>query len=303
MMRSLMLGLVTWLAATAVHAGEDRYARPELLMEPAEVAKDGQKLLILDARSDRAGYEAEHVPGAVWVDHGTWAKAFGEGGNVSAWEKRIGELGIGNDSVVVIYDDDLSKNAARIWWILRYYGVKDARLLNGGWRGWKAAGLPVEKGAIEPKAVSFQAQEQPDRLARTADVLASLRDGSLQVLDVRSLGEHCGTTKMNNAKAGAIPGAKHLEWTELLDPQTHRFKSASEIKKLLDEAGIVLDRPAVTHCQGGGRSSVSAFGLELMGGQGVRNYYRGWSAWGNDPKTPVEQKPLPQSQSGDSKAN
>jgi len=293
MIRTLLLGLATWMAATAIHAGEDRYARPELLVEPAELAKAGSKLLILDARK-RTAYEAGHIPGAVWVDHDTWSKAFGDGGNVPAWEKRIGGLGIGNDTTVVLYDDDLSKNAARIWWILRYYGVQDARLLNGGWRGWTSAGLPVEKDQVEPKAVSFQAQEQPDRLADTAEVLAALRDGSLQVLDVRSLGEHCGTTKLS-AKAGAIPGAKHLEWTELLDPKTHRFKSPSEIKKLLDEAGIVLDRPAVTHCQGGGRSSVSAFGLELMGGQGVQNYYRGWSAWGNDPKTPVEQKPLPQS--------
>lgn len=292
MLRTLIVGLAGWMAAAAAYA-EDRYARPELLMEPAEVART-KRLMILDARSHNA-YLKAHVPDAQWVDHDRWSKAFGDGGNVSDWEREIGNLGISGDDTVVVYDDDRAKNAARIWWILRYYGVKDVRILNGGWLAWQKAELPVEKGETAYESVPFKAQEQPDRLASTAEVLASLREGNLQVVDVRSLAEHCGTNKLSNARGGAIPGAKHLEWSELIDPKTHRFKSPSEIKKLLDEAGIVLDRPAATHCQGGGRASVTAFGLELMGGQGVQNYYRGWSAWGNDPQTPIEQKPLPKS--------
>ena len=75
-----------------------------------------------------------HVPAARWVDHEAWSNAFEDGQDNQAWSQRIGELGIRSDSPVVVYDDSRMKNAARIWWILRYWGIDDVRLLNGGWK-------------------------------------------------------------------------------------------------------------------------------------------------------------------------
>ena len=69
--------------------------------------------------------------------------------------------------------------------------------------------------------------------------------------------------------------------------QTKRFKSPSELGQLLEQAGIGLDRPTASHCNGGGRAAVMAFGLELMGAREVRNYYRGWGEWGNADHTPI----------------
>jgi len=76
-------------------------------------------------------------------------------------------------------------------------------------------------------------------------------------------------------------GAKHLEWSDLLDKDTQRFKPADELRKLFKEAGIDLYEPTATHCQSGGRASVMAFGLELMGAKDVSNYYKSWAEWGN----------------------
>jgi thiosulfate/3-mercaptopyruvate sulfurtransferase len=78
-----------------------------------------------------------------------------------------------------------------------------------------------------------------------------------------------------------------LEWNDLLAKDTHRFKPSTELRKLIDESGIRLDRPIATHCQSGGRASVMAFGLELMGAKNVSNYYTGWAEWGNSDDTPV----------------
>ena len=78
-----------------------------------------------------------------------------------------------------------------------------------------------------------------------------------------------------------VPGALHLELTEAFDKQTQKFKSPAELALVLKNAGIDVARPTVTHCQSGGRSSVMAFTLELMGAKEVANYYRGWSEWGN----------------------
>jgi thiosulfate/3-mercaptopyruvate sulfurtransferase len=90
-----------------------------------------------------------------------------------------------------------------------------------------------------------------------------------------------------------MPGAKHLEWSDLIDRKTQRFKPAGVLRQLFADAGIDLKQPTVTHCQSGGRSSVMAFGMELMGADNVSNYYAGWSEWGNASDTPVA-KPDPQ---------
>ena len=74
----------------------------------------------------------------------------------------------------------------------------------------------------------------------------------------------------------------------MLDAKTHRFKSASELRKLFEQAGIALDRPTATYCQSGGRAAVMAFGMELMGAKDVSDYYRSWAEWGNSEDTPVE---------------
>lgn len=275
-----MLALLLVVAA-------DPYPRPELLVEPVDLVKAGDPgFVVLDAR-DKAKYDAGHVPGAVWVDHAAWAKAFGHGEDPAGWAKRIGGLGIAPGAKVVVYDDNRSRDAARVWWVLRYWGVEDVRLLNGGWAAWAAGSHPTQATANPPKAVAFPAKARAERLATKEQLLKSLDGKTLQIVDARSAGEFCGTDPLKNKRAGAIPGAKQLEWSDLLDPKTQRFKPAGELKTLFADAGIDLTRPTAAHCQSGGRSSVMAFGLELMGAPDVSNYYPSWAEWGNADDTPV----------------
>jgi thiosulfate/3-mercaptopyruvate sulfurtransferase len=272
----------------AAQEQEKNYPRPELLIEPSDLAKPdvAKEYVILDARS-RTKYKESHMPNARWVNHAEWANAFGHGKDADAWAKRIGSLGLTSSSKVVVYDDDYTKNASRIWWILRYWGVEDVRLLNGGWAGWKAGNHLTETTEISPAPTKFTAKARLDRLATKEQLLDSLNGGKLQIVDARSEKEFCGVEKLTNQRAGAMPGAKHLEWIDLLDKETQRFKSAADLGKLFKESGIALDRPTATHCQSGGRAAVMVFGMELMGAQDVSNYYPSWAEWGNDPDAPV----------------
>jgi len=285
MFRTLVL--VLWIALPAIGA-DTPYPKPTLLVEPAALTKPeaAGKLVLLDAR-DRKKYNAGHIPTARWVDHAEWAKSFGEGTDAEGWGKRIGALGLNPDTSVVVYDDAMSKDAARVWWILRYWGVKDVRLLNGGWVGWKAGKYMTVTDAPKFATTTFKAIAAPDRLATKAEVLKSLDGFKWQIVDARTEKEFCGTEALKNKRAGAIPGAKHLEWIDLIDPDTHRFKPAGELKKVFAAAGVKLDRPTATHCQSGGRAAVMAYGMELMGATDVRNYYRSWGEWGNATDTPV----------------
>lgn len=281
------------LGSSAFAAAEAEYPRPELLQEPADLAKPeiGRQFIILDARPRKA-FDEKRVPGARWVDALAWAKAFGSGNDGEAWSRRIGDLGIDGATKVVVYDGAFSKDAARMWWILRYWGVADVRLLNGGWAAWQAAGLPLEADKPQsPAAKTFQATPQAKRLATKGQLLASLKDKTLQIVDARSQAEFCGADKQKNKHGGAIPGARHLEWIDLIDKKTQRFKGADQLRTLFREAGVELNRPTATHCQTGGRAAVMAFVMELMGATDVSNYYASWSEWGNADDTPIVTKP------------
>jgi thiosulfate/3-mercaptopyruvate sulfurtransferase len=292
-MRSPLL-LIAALAAglasgTGIAAPAQDYPRAELLLEPAELAKPevAREFVVLDVRSEEA-YQEGHVPGARRVDHDTWKDAFGDGKDAEGWSERIGQLGIGPGAKVVLYDDQGMKDAARIWWILRYWGVRDARMLNGGWETWKAEGRPTsDQTPPAPQPAEFKARARRRRLAVKRQILASLAESTWQIVDTRSEAEFCGIDKKGNQKAGAIPGAVRLEWSDLIDSETHRLKSPDQLRELFAQAGIELDRPTVTHCQSGGRASVMAFGMELMGAKQVRNYYQSWNEWGNSDDTPI----------------
>jgi thiosulfate/3-mercaptopyruvate sulfurtransferase len=287
---AFFLVVLTSLAAVqgGLRADKQGYPRPELLIESMELAKPevADQYVILDARP-RAAYRAGHIPGAREVDSALWAKNFDHGQDAAFWGKEIGSLGIKGDSKVIVYDDSHSNHAARIWWILRYWGVEDVRLLNGGWHGWQAGHNPAQRATRIWVPGIYAAKAHPERLATKEQLLASFKDGGLQIIDARSEKEFCGLEKLSNRRAGAIPGAKHLEWIDLLDKQTQRFKSAAELRQLFAQSGIVLDKPAAAHCQSGGRAAVMAFALELMGAQHVSNYYPSWAEWGNADDTPV----------------
>lgn len=288
--RLLVCGLLGAALSSPARAGDDGYARPELLVEARDLAASlpDQGIVVLDLRKQDE-YEAGHVPGALWVDVNDWAKAFGSGDDAKAWTQRIAALGIHADSRVVLYDAVRNRDAARTWWILRYWGVRNVQILNGGWYQWTASKLPTTRDrSATPAASDFVAVPQAERLATKQSLLKALEGDALQLVDARSEAEYCGDDAHGNKRAGAIPGAKHLEWSDLVDPKTQRFRPAAELRQLFEQAGIDIDRPTATYCQSGGRASVMAFALELMGAKHVQNYYRSWAEWGNALDTPVE---------------
>jgi thiosulfate/3-mercaptopyruvate sulfurtransferase len=286
MLHGILLIGITMVASGSETAG--RYPRAELLIEPAELLKPAvaARFRIVDTRP-RTQYLDGHLPHAVNVDHALWSKTFQSKPDVATWRTLIAKIQAPRNKAIVVYDDDLTR-AARVWWILRYWGFADVRLLNGGSSGWRSADGPMHKGDENLKPLTtIDIEAVPTRLATKDLVLEALKKKAMQIIDTRSEKEYCGQTKLAK-RGGAIPLAKHLEWKQVLDPKTKRFKRPSELTKLFRDAGIRVDQPATTYCQSGGRAAVMAFTLELMGARDVRNYYRSWMEWGNSEDTPVE---------------
>jgi len=288
--RHLLSGAVAMSLLLGAVDGAPADDRIGLLITPdrLEELRNRPNLRILDARAEDQ-YEAGHVPGAVRVDVNEWKQlALSKGGlsDRDAWSKLVGNLGIGNKTSVVVYAASPT-SATRIWWTLKYVGVKNASILDGGFDAWKDAGGLVETVNVQVKPVEFAVSLQPDRIAEIDDVRSILRkgDGVAKIIDTRSLAEHTGTAG-GGARKGHIPGAIHQEWSEFVTEEG-RFKPVDEIRRLLQAQGLTPDAPAITHCQTGGRASLNAFVMELAGYGPVQNYYCGWSEWSAAEDTPV----------------
>ena len=160
----------------------------------------------------------------------------------------MGRLGVENDTTVVTYDAAGSLHAARVWWVLSYYGHTDVRVLNGGWQKWFAEGRPA---SLQPAAVaqtSYTPAANPDLLCTLDYAKSCVEREGVVLLDVRSDGEWTGENTRGNAHSGHVPGAVHLEWLNFMTRDEPRvFKPASELRATLAEVGVTPEQEVVTY--------------------------------------------------------
>ena len=268
------------------------YARPQMLVEAKQLdtGKARANYHLLDIRGEKLFTES-HIPGSVLAPKAIWSESMRKGkADETFWRTQLSQLGITPNKPVVIIGDDI-KEAARVWWLLRFAGVADVRLLHGGWRAYQDLGVTTESGSVTPTpAPAYAWRIRAEVQAHKSEILDKLaaKYDIVQILDARSLNEFRGTVKLSE-RGGHIPQAIRLEWSELLEPKSQRFLPAEKLRDLLQSRKIDLGQPCLTYCQTGGRAAVVAFALELMGADRVQNYYRSWSEWGNDPDTPISQ--------------
>jgi thiosulfate/3-mercaptopyruvate sulfurtransferase len=228
------------------------YARPELLVDPdwVDAHQNAPNVVIVDADVE-AGYLRGHIPGAVLVPDNYEKDP--DTGRVhimppDQFAAMCQGLGIGDDTLVVAYDNNQSLYAARLWWALNYYGHTSVKVLNGGWRSWVKEGRAISFDRPRPAAnVEFTPRVNDSIMARVDELKANCSLDDVVVWDVRSDGEYDGSNSRGNQRVGHIPGAAHLEWFNVMDRDTQRFRPAAEIRRLLTEKGITPDKRVYTY--------------------------------------------------------
>jgi len=233
---------------------------------------------IVDTRKDE-GYLTSHIPGAIALHAPPYLRENGDVLGVDAFAALMSGLGIGHDTTVVAYDDGNNLFAARLWWVLNYYGHSRVKVLDGGWDLWVAEARPVESGFVAPHAREFTADRQDDWIAETAYVQTSIGQPERVILDVRSDEEWSRIEQTNTTQPGHIPGARHLVWSDVIDPETKRFKPINTLRRMFSEAGAAPDKEVIPYCQAGIRAAHTIFALKLAGFGKVRNYEGSWIAW------------------------
>lgn len=273
------------------------YARPELIAEPDWLAQnlDNPNVRIIDCATVEA-YRRAHIPGAVQLPVHYYIKEHDPAGSdhgvlvmpPDEFAQLMGNLGVSNDTTVVTYDDNNALVAARLWWVLKYYGHTNAKVLNGGWHRWLSEGRPVTFHSTRAPKATFKATADPAVYATLDDLKEKHADAGCQVLDVRTDAEWEGSNDRGNKRAGRVPGAQHLEWLRFVgSDDSRKFLPPAEIQSLLDGAGMSRDKPTITYCQGGIRAAHAAFVMDLMGYENVRVYDGSMREWANREDTPL----------------
>ena len=286
-----VLGL-NFLVTTAWAAG---YARPELLIETEELAKivNQPSVRLVDA-VDPAGYQRAHIPGAVNVFYLDLAKLDerkknGHPLSNAEAERIFGEAGIDNNTQVIVYDGGEGPSASGVWFVLEFFGHKNVKVLNGGFRKWLKEGRPVTQDVPTVEKKRFVAKEHPAKVVARDWVQKNLRGKDVVVVDTRSFNEYIGKdVRPGASRGGHLPGAVHLEWTKFSD-KVNTFKAAEQLEKALQQRGITKNTKVVTYCQTGiGRSTDMALAMRLIGYDNVVEYTGSWGEWCADPRPPIE---------------
>jgi thiosulfate/3-mercaptopyruvate sulfurtransferase len=278
------------------------YAHPEVLVSTDWVAEhlEDPRVRLIESNEDLLLYDTGHIPGAVKVD---WTNDLNDQLvrdyiNSDQLQRLLRSKGINSDTTIVFYGDKNNWWATYAFWVLKLFGIERVRLMDGGRLRWVDEGRPLTTTTPSYPAgniVVARRNDQPLRAFRDEVLDHVKRRG--QLVDVRSPEEFRGERlhmpeypSEGAVRGGHIPGAKSIPWARAIDPDTHTFRSAAELRDLYEkDNGLRRDAETIAYCRIGERSSHTWFALTyLLGFDAVRNYDGSWTEWGNGVRLPVE---------------
>ncbi len=275
------------------------YAHPEVLVSTEWVAAhlSDPTVRIVESDEDILLYEIGHIPGAVKLDWQTDLQDPVERDFVdkAGFEALMSGAGIANDTTVVFYGDKNNWYACYTFWLFKYFGHADCRVMNGGRAKWEAEGRPYTRDVPTYEPTHYTAKE-PDRSIRAFrdDVRAMVEAGAPALVDVRSTQEYTGEVihmlgypQEGAQRGGHVRGAQSIPWGQAANPDG-TFKSPEELLALYTGKGITADKDVIAYCRIGERSSHTWFVLKyLLGYPNVRNYDGSWTEWGSMVDVPI----------------
>ena len=278
------------------------YAHPEVLVSTEWVADHltDPTVCLVESNEDVLLYETGHIPGAVKID---WVTDLNDPlirdyVDRERFERLLRAKGINPDTTIVFYGDKNNWWATYAFWVFRLFGVERLRVMDGGRLRWAEEGRPFETAVPRRREGTASVKARDDRRIRAFrdEVLKHVRAG-LPLVDVRSpeefRGERLHMLEYPNegaVRGGHIPGARSIPWGRAVNPDTHTFRSADELRTIYEaEHGLPKNEAIIAYCRIGERSSHTWFALTyLLGFTKVRNYDGSWTEWGNQVQSPIE---------------
>lgn len=293
------------MVPTETRQEQGGYAHAEVLVSTEWVAQhlNDPKVRIVESDEDILLYDVGHIPGAVKLDWHTDLQDPVERDFIdkAGFEALMSRVGISNDTTVVFYGDKNNWYACYTFWLFKYYGHEDCRVMDGGRAKWEAEGRPFTKDVPSYPPTTYKAKDPDPKIrAFRDDVMAMLQSGKIEagqaaLVDVRSPQEYSGEVihmigypQEGAQRAGHVKGARNIPWGKAANPDG-TFKSPEELRALYESEGITPDKEVIAYCRIGERSSHTWFVLTyLLGYPNVRNYDGSWTEWGSMVNVPIE---------------
>lgn len=275
------------------------------LVSPSEALRlqQSENALIIDVR-DGDDYAKEHISGAISIPqifyHLSTTSDAELAKSKEVFEELFRRAGVTSDTLIILYEDGMASRfggSFRGWWWLNYFGHDKVTVLDGGYEAWKKAELPVDDAAVPRERSDFTITTNDAMLARKQDVLDAIESKDVVLLDNRDAVEwYCEgsspydtPTKDFSPRRGRIPGAKWVEWTELMDDSdSPTFRSPEEIRSVMADAGIKPEDDIIIYCFKGSRASNTFAALKSAGFTKLRNYLGSWYEWAAEESLPIE---------------
>jgi thiosulfate/3-mercaptopyruvate sulfurtransferase len=252
--------------------------------------------IVLDVRwrlggpPGRENYLIGHIPGAVFLDLDTpLTGPPGAGGrhplpDPARLQEELRAAGVRDGYPVVVYDHGDGLPAARLWWTLRWAGLPDVRVLDGGFAGWAGAGKPVEPGEVTPAPGDVTVRPGGLPVLDAAGAAATAERGAL--LDARTGPRFRGESEPVDPVAGHIPGARNVPAADLVGADG-RLLPAAALRERFTAAGVPDAGPVGAYCGSGVTAAQTVLALTVAGYPDPALYVGSWSEWITDPDRPV----------------
>lgn len=239
-------------------------------------------------------YQRAHIPGAVYVDlnKDLSAQVTATSGrhplpDPNQFLTRMSSFGVDGTKQVVVYDTSGGSMAARLWWMLNYYGHTSVAVLDGGFSQWQKENRSISTGTEQNHPARFTGKPDPRMKVEAAFVDQIKEDPKFRLIDARASARYQGLTEPIDSKAGHIPGAiNRFHGLNLSEDGT--FLSPDVLKtEFLSLLGNVKPQNTVVYCGSGVTSCHNILAMEVAGMSGARLYVGSWSEWIRDPDHPV----------------
>lgn len=253
-------------------------------------------MVVLDVRWQLGGppghdeFQRGHIPGASYVDLETdLADPPGARGRhplpaTARFEAAMRRCGVRVGVPVVVYDAVGGTSAARCWWLLRYHGHRDVKVLDGGWQAWLADVGEIEEGPTEVEPGDFVAHPGGMPVVDADGAARLAREGIL--VDARAPERFRGDVEPVDPVAGHIPGAVNVPTAANLDAPGGRFKSARELTPVYELVGVRPGREVGVYCGSGVTAAHGVLALDALGLDAAL-YPGSWSEWIHSGSRPV----------------